>query len=83
VRCSQSTTIYDALVGGAGLAIVPCYAGAVEPSLLRLTPPLDLPSQGLWMVVHEDLRHQPRVSLVADNLAALFERHEKELRPKE
>jgi hypothetical protein len=33
------------------------------------------------MVVHEDLRHQPRVRLVADNVAALFERHEQELQP--
>jgi DNA-binding transcriptional LysR family regulator len=83
VRCSQSTTICDAVIGGAGLAIIPCYAGAEEPRLLRLTPPLDLPSRGLWMVVHEDLRHQPRVRLVADNLAALFERHKAELRPDE
>ena len=81
VRCNHSTTIYDALVGGAGLAIIACYAGDEEASLMRLTAPLDLPSQGLWMVVHEDLRYQPRVRLVADNLAALFERHEQELRP--
>jgi DNA-binding transcriptional LysR family regulator len=82
VRCSHSTTIYDALVGGAGLAIVPCFAGAEDQSLVRLTPPLaDLESQGLWMAVHEDLRPQPRVRLVADNLAALFERHRAELRP--
>jgi DNA-binding transcriptional LysR family regulator len=82
VRCSHSTTIYDALVGGAGLAVIPCFAGAEEASLVRLTPPLsDLESQGLWMAVHEDLRHQPRVRLVADNLAALFERHRAELRP--
>lgn len=69
VRCSHSATIYDAQVGGAGLAIIPCYAGAEDASLMRLTPPLDLPSQGLWMVVHEDLRRQPRVRLVAGNLA--------------
>lgn len=81
VRCNHSTTIYDALVGGAGLAIIPCYAGAEDASLVRLTPPLDLDSHGLWMVLHEDVRHQPRVRLVADNLAALFERHEKALRP--
>jgi DNA-binding transcriptional LysR family regulator len=81
VRCNHSTTIYDALLGGAGLAVIPCYAGAEDPSLVRLTPPLDLPSHGLWLVVHEDLRHQPRVRLVADNVAALFERHEQELRP--
>jgi DNA-binding transcriptional LysR family regulator len=82
VRCNHSTTIYDALVGGAGLAIIPCFAGAEEPSLVRLSPPLaDLETQGLWMAVHEDLRHQPRVRLVADKVAALFERHEKELRP--
>jgi DNA-binding transcriptional LysR family regulator len=82
VRCNHSTNIYDALVGGAGLAIIPCFAGAEEPSLVRVTPPLaDIESQGLWMAVHEDLRHQPRVRLVADKVAALFERHEKELRP--
>jgi len=81
VRCSNSTTIYDALVGGAGLAIIPCFAGAEDASLVRLTPPLELPSSGLWLVVHEDLRHQPRVRLVADTLAALFERHEEALRP--
>jgi DNA-binding transcriptional LysR family regulator len=81
VRCNHSATIYDALLGSAGLAIIPCYAGAEDSSLVRLTPPLDLPSHGLWLVVHEDLRHQPRVRLVADNVAALFERHEKELRP--
>ena len=54
---------------------------AHELCLVRLTPPLDLPSHGLWLVVHEDLRHQPRVRLVADSVAALFERHEKDLRP--
>ena len=81
VRCNHSATIYDALLGSAGLAIIPCYAGAEDSSLVRLTPPLDLPSHGLWLVVHEDLRHQPRVRLVADNVAALFERHEQELRP--
>jgi DNA-binding transcriptional LysR family regulator len=81
VRCNHSSTIYDALVGGAGLAIIPCFAGAEDASLVPLTPPLDLRSHGLWMVVHEDLRAQPRVRLVADNVAALFERHEKALRP--
>jgi DNA-binding transcriptional LysR family regulator len=84
VRCNHSTTIYDALVGGAGLAIIPCFAGAEEPSLVRLTPPIsDLGTQGLWMAVHEDLRQQPRVRLVADSIAALFERHKAELRPSE
>jgi DNA-binding transcriptional LysR family regulator len=36
VRCNHSTTIYDALAGGAGLAVIPCYAGAEEASLERL-----------------------------------------------
>ena len=81
VRCNHSATIYDALLGGAGLAVIPCFAGAEDPALVRLTPPLDLPLQGLWMVLHEDLRHQPRVRLVADNVTALFERHKAELRP--
>jgi DNA-binding transcriptional LysR family regulator len=84
VRCSHSATIFDALVGGAGLALVPCFAGAEDPSLVRLTPPIDeLRSDGLWMAVHEDMRHQPRVRLVADSIAALFERHRAVLQPSE
>lgn len=82
VRVSHSGHILDAIIGGAGIGIVPCWAGNEEPSVIQLTAPLDdYETDGLWMVVHEDLRNRPRVRLVFDRIAALFERHRGELQP--
>lgn len=82
IRCSHSANILDAVIGGAGIGIVPCWAGNEEPTLLQLTAPLDdYETDGLWLVVHEDLRNRPRVRLVADRLAALFQRHRGALQP--
>lgn len=82
VRCSHSATILDAIIGGAGLGLAPCWAGREEPSLVQLTAPLDdYATDGLWLVIHEDLRNRPRVRLVADRVAALFHRHRAALQP--
>ena len=84
IRCNHSLVICEAVVGGAGLGVLPCFVGTESPNLVRLTPPLrDMQTEGLWMAVHEDLRHVARVRLVADGIAALFERHRAILRPEE
>ena len=52
-------------MAGAGLAVLPCFLGAEEPTLMQLTAPIDeLDREGLWLVVHEDMRDRPRVPLV-------------------
>lgn len=82
VRCSNASAILDALIAGAGLAVLPCFLGAEEPALLQLTAPIDdLDREGLWLVLHEDMRDRPRVRLVADRIAALFQRHRHQLQP--
>lgn len=82
IRCSNASAILDALVAGAGLAVVPCFIGTEEPALAQLTAPIDeLERDGLWLVVHEDMRNRPRVRLVADRIAALFQRHRAILQP--
>ena len=82
VRCSNASTILDALIAGAGLAVLPCFLGAEEPALLQLTAPIDdLDREGLWLVLHEDMRDRPRVRLLADRIAALFQRHRHQLQP--
>jgi molybdate transport repressor ModE-like protein len=82
IRCSNAGTILDALLTGAGLAVLPCFLGAEEPSLVQLTAPIDdLDREGLWLVLHEDMRNRPRVRLVADRVAALFQRHRSLLQP--
>ena len=57
IRCSNASAILDALMAGAGLAVLPCFLGAEEPTLMQLTAPIDeLDREGLWLVVHEDMR---------------------------
>lgn len=82
IRCSNAGTILNALLAGAGLAVLPCFIGAEEPSLLQLTAPIDdLDRETMWLVLHEDMRHRPRVRLVADRIAALFHRYRHQLQP--
>jgi len=82
IRCSNASAILDALITGAGLAVLPCFLAVEEPSLVQLTAPIDeLDREGLWLVVHEDMRDRPRVRLVADRIAALFQRYRDLLQP--
>jgi DNA-binding transcriptional LysR family regulator len=61
---------------------LPCFLGAEEPALVQLSAPIDdLDREGLWLVLHEDMRNRPRVRLVADRIAALFQRHHHQLQP--
>jgi DNA-binding transcriptional LysR family regulator len=82
IRCSNAGTIVNALLSGAGLAVMPCMIAAEEPALVQLTAPIDnLDRETMWLVVHEEMRNRPRVRLVADRLAALFHRHRHLLQP--
>jgi molybdate transport repressor ModE-like protein len=82
IRCSNASTILNALLVGAGLAVLPCFIAAEEPSLVQLTAPIeDLDREAMWLVVHEDMRNRPRVRLVADRIAALFHRYRHQLQP--
>jgi len=82
IRCNNSVNVLDAILGGAGIGIAPCWIGAEEPNLVQLTAPLDdLDTDGLWLVVHEELRNRPRVRLAADRIAALFHRYRNQLQP--
>jgi molybdate transport repressor ModE-like protein len=82
IRCSNAGTILNALLAGAGLAVLPCFIAAEEPSLMQLTAPIeDLDREQMWLVVHEDMRNRPRVRLVADRLAALFQKYRSQLQP--
>jgi molybdate transport repressor ModE-like protein len=82
IRCSNAGTILNALLAGTGLAVLPCFIAAEEPSLVQLTGTIeDLDREQMWLVVHEDMRNRPRVRLVADRLAALFQKYRGVLQP--
>jgi len=58
-----------AAVQGLGLACLPCYLGDPEPDLVRLTGARVAPSRDIWLGVHRDTRHVPRIRAVLDALA--------------
>jgi len=74
VRVNNGMVLHDAVVKGAGLGVLPCFAGDGEPSLQRLTPPIPGVVNTQHMIVHRDLRRQPGVRVVMDELAELFKR---------
>jgi DNA-binding transcriptional LysR family regulator len=46
---------------GVGLACLPCYLGDGVAGLVRVPMPESGPSRELWLGVHADLRHMPRI----------------------
>jgi len=62
----------EAVAGGAGLALLPCFVGHTVKGLVRLTPPLPELEGELWLVTHPDLRSTARVRAFVDFCATEF-----------
>lgn len=73
VRVNDWLVLRDAIRAGAGLTILPCYLGDVDPQLRRIGKPLPEVFPDQWLLVHRDLRAAPRVRGVMDTLVALFQ----------
>ncbi|MFB9866382.1 LysR family transcriptional regulator [Vreelandella sulfidaeris] len=55
---------------GAGIAVLPCYLGDADKTLVRLSQPIEELTTQLWLLTHPDLR---RVARVRAFLAAVTE----------
>ncbi len=71
-RTNNGMVLRRAVKAGAGLGVLPCYAAAGDPRLVRLTPPLDGVNEPLWLLVHPDMKRQPAIRAVMDQLIKLF-----------
>lgn len=59
-----------AIAAGLGLGVIPRRAARLFPELRPISPVV---AHGTgWIVVHPDLRHVPRIRVVADTLTAIF-----------
>lgn len=72
IRASRISLQLEEIRSGAGLGILPCYAGDADPSLVRLTAPITDLAADIWLFVHPDLRAVPRVRLVIEWIRAAF-----------
>ncbi|MEC7649422.1 MAG: LysR family transcriptional regulator [Pseudomonadota bacterium] len=72
IRMNNGHAIHDAVRNGAGLGVLPCFAGDSDPDLVRLTAPIQGVESDLNLVVHRDLKRVPSVRAVMDEMIRLF-----------
>ena len=69
---NSAATLFEAVVAGVGLGVLPVRTADAHPNLVRLdmgAPPME---RALWRVVAEVLRDAPRVRAVSDFLDEVF-----------
>jgi DNA-binding transcriptional LysR family regulator len=67
LRANSREAQLQATMAGFGLAILPCYL-ALGQGLVELPLPTGRLMRGIWLGVHRDTRHMPRIRLVLDQL---------------
>lgn len=80
LRSNSRDAHVQAALQGVGLACLPRYLADPEPDLVRLDAP-DPPLRGIWLGVHRDIRHVPRLRLVLDTLTEGLKRRAGALAP--
>lgn len=67
LRTNSHVNVLNLVKAGAGLAVLPCYLGDLEPRICRVlpTPPKAWRSD-LWLLTRLDLRHVPRIKQLFD-----------------
>ena len=61
------------MVGGDGVALLPCYVGESDPALVRVDAPLDQPFPQLWLLYPPRVRNVARVRALVDALTVALE----------
>ena len=84
MRTDSPEAQLQAALCGEGLACLARLRGdTAGDRLRRLRPPQALPAIGIWLAVHKDNRHVPRIRLVLDAVAAAVRGRAGELEPPE
>lgn len=69
LRCDSIPALLKAAAAGVGAVLLPTFAAAQEPALLRVTPLIEDASVDLWLLNHPDVRGNARVSALSGFLA--------------
>jgi DNA-binding transcriptional LysR family regulator len=69
LRLDSMPALLKAAAAGVGAVVLPTFAAAQEPALLRVTPAIDGPEMGLWLLNHPDVRGNARVRALTGFLA--------------
>ena len=70
LRANRQHTLLEAIRGGVGLGILPCFIADPDRALLRLRGPDEVFARELSLLVHADLHRSRRVRAFMDSVAA-------------
>lgn len=69
VLLNSVQSVFEAIVAGVGIGIVPLFLAQGRSELVALTEPLAEYENRLWLLTHPESRHLRRISTVAAHLA--------------
>jgi DNA-binding transcriptional LysR family regulator len=78
-RSNASASLVAAAVGGAGLALLPCFLAEAEPALKRLTPDV-LTTHPVFLVYRREVRLAEAVRVVIQFVIDLMRQHSERIR---
>lgn len=75
VTVNRPRSLKDLCVAGAGIAVLPCFVGDLEPELERAGEEIPVLRHRQWIVMNNDDRHRSEIRTVADRLSRLLKSH--------
>ena len=75
ITVSRPRSLMDLVRAGAGVAVLPCFAGDLDSNLERAGPQIAGLRHGQWVVMNNDDRHRREIRTVAGRLVKLLKSH--------
>ena len=72
LKVNDAESLYQATVARLGRTVLPDFVAHDDARLARLSPK-PVVDREAWLLVHPDMRHLPRISVVVDWLIAVFD----------
>lgn len=72
---NRARSLRDLVLTGAGIAVLPCFVGDLEPRLERAGDEIPELRHRQWLVMNNDDRHRREIRTVADRLVKLMKGH--------
>ncbi|MEJ8476776.1 LysR family transcriptional regulator [Roseibium algae] len=75
VTVNRPSALLDLALAGAGVAVIPCFVGDLEPGLERVVADIPELRHQQWIVMNNDDRHLPKIRTVVGRLTRLLQSH--------